>query len=175
MSWYQLPKELQGEILYSDIETIRRSQLLNSEIKNLTNDKYEQLDRNLFTYQLPHSMDLNADTDYIVIYANPETAPYINYIKKLNHDHYVITQKEYLRIMGNDYGRASYVYHSPLFKRNYYVQPNQMTVREHKWHKSLNLTKNQSLRSIRESPLYTETTYHFLNEYQDKETDSEDY
>lgn len=157
--WNILPLEIQEQILCTNIEILIISQVLNTDIRKLTNNKFIKLDRNLLMTKFTRSMqEFKAHKDLIVIHI-PASIYDIKSEKCLSNNCYLITFNEYLRIIDKDYGRVSYVY-SRNTKNQIYIHPCKMVVKKTGGrHEDFILTKDQSLKDICDSTVYIEVNF----------------
>jgi len=157
----QLPSEILEKIFYDNIETLILSQLLNTEIRNLTNKKFNKLDRNLLLTQFTKSTcKFKANKDLIVIHIPEDCTINVECIKSLTENCYLITVGEYLRLLDvydkAELGRVSYVYGKKIASQ-VYIHPCKMLIKKSGTiHVNHIIGKDESLKDLMYSKDYLE-------------------
>lgn len=155
------PPEILEQIFYSSIETLIISQLLNRQIRKLTNNKFNKLDRNLLMTEFTRSgCKFHSNKDLLVIHVS-DYIDDIKYEKHLTSNCYLITFNEYLRTIDKNYeqNRVSYVYGKKVTSR-IYVHPCKMIVKKIGGiHEDFFLSKEESLKDVCDSKDYVEINF----------------
>jgi len=159
----QLPSELLEKIFCDNIETLILSQLLNTEIRNLTNKKFNKLDRNLLTQFTKPACKFKANKDLIVIHIPEDCTVSVEYIKPLTENCYLITVDEYLGLLDvydkEELGRVSYVYGKKISSQ-VYVHPCKMLIKKPGIiHVNHIIGKDESLKDFMYSKDYLEVNF----------------
>ena len=178
-----LPLEIQEQIFCMYIETLTISQLLNTQLKKLTNNKFKKLDRNLLLTEFTRSgCKFKANKHLIVIHIPVNYMNSIRYEKRLTNDCFLITFNEYLSFIDKDYdqlltnnpcqptlGRVSYVYGRKVTSQ-VYINPFKMIVKKDAGrHENFILTKYESLKDINDSKDYIEVNFTIVFDQDDQE------
>jgi hypothetical protein len=162
----QFPPELLEKIFYDNIDTLIISQFLNTEMRNLTNKKFNKLDRNLLLTQFTKpACKFKANKDLIVIHKSEDCTVSFEYIKSLTDNCYLITSDEYLGLLNvydkAELGRVSYVYGKKITSQ-VYIHPCKMIVKNSDTktiHVNHIIGKDESLKDLMFSRDYLEVNF----------------